>query len=68
VLRFGAGAVGGADTVLGELGAVSCGFSAVLTMEGLHAPAMMLRDYLRDVNNLSHSFLNLQNTSPSINL
>lgn len=43
-------AVGGADTVLGcELHRLAKNFGAAQTMEGLYAPAIILRDYLRDV-------------------
>ncbi len=42
--------VGGVDTVLGrELGRLAKDFGAVLTIEGLYAPTVILRDYLRDV-------------------
>jgi len=43
-------AVGGADTVLGcELHRLAKNFGAAQTMEALYAPAIILRDYLRDV-------------------
>ncbi|TWC22057.1 MULTISPECIES: hypothetical protein [unclassified Pseudomonas] len=43
-------AVGGADTVLGgELHRLAKNFGAAQAMEGLYAPAIILRDYLRDV-------------------
>lgn len=49
-LDLALGAVGGMDTVLGrELGRLAADFGVMQTMEGLHAPAVMLRDYLRDV-------------------
>lgn len=49
-LDLALGAVGGVDTVLGrELRRLAEDFGAVRTMEGLHAPAIMIRDYLRDV-------------------
>jgi hypothetical protein len=48
-LDLALGAVGGVDTVLGrELGRLAADFDAAQTIEGLHAPAIMLRDYLRD--------------------
>ncbi|AHL32348.1 hypothetical protein CD58_05355 [Pseudomonas brassicacearum] len=49
-LDLALGAVGGVDTVLGcELHRLAKNFGAALTMEGLYAPAIILRDYLRDV-------------------
>ncbi|CAH0264100.1 hypothetical protein E3Z27_04860 [Pseudomonas mediterranea] len=43
-------AVGGMDTVLGcELHRLAKNFGAAQMMEGLYAPAIILRDYLRDV-------------------
>lgn len=49
-LDLALGAVGGVDTVLGrELGRLGDDFGAVQTMEGLHAPAIVIRDYLHDV-------------------
>jgi hypothetical protein len=43
-------AVGGVDTVLGrELGRLAADFSYVQAMEGLNAPTVRLRDFLRDV-------------------
>ena len=43
-------AIGGVDTVLGrELGRLNADFSDAQTMEGLHAPAIVLKGYLRDV-------------------
>jgi len=49
-LDLALGAVGGVDTVLGrELERLAVDFGAVLTMEGLHIPAMTLKAYLRDV-------------------
>lgn len=49
-LDLALGAVGGVGTVLGrELGRLAADFGAVQTMEGLYAPAVMLRSYLRDV-------------------
>jgi hypothetical protein len=44
------GAVGGVETVLGcELHRLAKIFGAAQTTEGLYAPAITLRDYLRDV-------------------
>ncbi|QXH95916.1 hypothetical protein HU749_005905 [Pseudomonas ogarae] len=49
-LDLALGAVGGRDTVLGrELGRLAEDFGGTRTMEGLYAPTIMLRDYLRDV-------------------
>jgi len=49
-LDLALGAVGGVDTVLGrELGQLAEDFSAAQTMVGLHAPAIIIRDYLHDV-------------------
>ncbi|WP_053178260.1 hypothetical protein [Pseudomonas kilonensis] len=49
-LNLALGAIGGVDTVLGrELHRLAAGFSAVQTMVELHAPAIMIRDYLRDI-------------------
>jgi hypothetical protein len=44
------GAIGGVDTVLGrELYRLAKNFGAAQTTKGLYAPAIILRDYLRDV-------------------
>ncbi|WLG96802.1 hypothetical protein [Pseudomonas sp. FP198] len=49
-LDLALGAVGGVDSVLGrELGRLAQDLAAVHTMDGLYAPAVMLRSYLRDV-------------------
>lgn len=49
-LGLALGAVGGVDTVLGsELHRLAKNFDAAQTTEGLYAPAIILRDYLRDV-------------------
>ncbi|SFY08115.1 hypothetical protein SAMN03159390_03701 [Pseudomonas sp. NFACC49-2] len=49
-LDLALGAVGGVDTVLGrELGRLAKDFGGVETMERLGAPAIILRNYLRDV-------------------
>lgn len=49
-LDLALGAVGGVDKVLGrELGRLAKDFGAVQTMEGIYTPAIILRDYLRDV-------------------
>jgi hypothetical protein len=43
-------AVGGVDTVLGrELERLAADFSDAQTMKRLHAPAIVLKGYLRDV-------------------
>ncbi|MCQ6257368.1 hypothetical protein [Pseudomonas sp. Q11] len=43
-------AIGRMDAVLGrELGRLAAEFGAAETVEGLYAPAIILRDYLRDV-------------------
>ncbi|NHN69932.1 hypothetical protein SAMN03159376_00276 [Pseudomonas sp. NFACC09-4] len=48
-LDLALGAIGGVDTVLGrELGRLAADFSYAQAMERLHAPAVMLRDFLRD--------------------
>lgn len=49
-LDLALGAIGGVDTVLGrELGRLATDFGAVQTMAELHAPTIILRDYLRAV-------------------
>ena len=49
-LDLALGAVGGVDTVLGrELGRLAEDLGAVRTMGKLYAPAVTLKDYLRDV-------------------
>ncbi|MFL6967890.1 hypothetical protein ACJ6X8_16795 [Pseudomonas alvandae] len=49
-LDLALGAVGGVDTVLGrELERLAADFSDAQTMERLHAPAIVLKGYLRDV-------------------
>jgi hypothetical protein len=49
-LDLALGAVGGVDSVLGsELHRLAKNFDAAQTTEGLYAPAIILRDYLRDV-------------------
>ena len=49
-LDLALGAVGGVDTVLGcELHRLAKNFGAAQTTEGLYAPAITLRDYLRDI-------------------
>jgi hypothetical protein len=49
-LDLALGAIGGVDTVLGrELYRLAKNFGAAQTTKGLYAPAIILRDYLRDV-------------------
>lgn len=49
-LNLALGAVGGVDTVLGrELHRLAADFNATQTMEELHAPAIVIRDYLRSI-------------------
>lgn len=48
-LNLALGPIGGVDTVLGrELHRLAADFNAVQKMDDLYAPAIMLRDYLRD--------------------
>ncbi len=49
-LDLALGAIGGVDTVLGcEQHRLAKNFGAAQTTEGLYAPAITLRDYLRDI-------------------